>query len=123
MIACELIKKKEFKSVKMKDAYLEACKWVSTNIIAKNNCRNITYRMYKKKQSLLENVIEVEIYAYVEEEEVLSHHCEICKELARGLYMKENRFRCEVCKIEPFMRRLKERIETIKIAVKGEIDI
>lgn len=123
MIACELIKKKEFKGPTMKGAYLEACKWVSTNIIAKNNCHNVTYRMYKKKQSLLENIIEVEIYAYVEEEEVLTHHCDICKELARGLYMKENRFRCEVCKIEPFMKRLKERIETIKIAVKGEIDI
>ena len=123
MLACELIKKKEFKNIRMKDAYLEACKWVSTNIIAKNNCHNITYRMYKKKQSLTENIIEVEIYVYTEESEVLSHHCEICRELARGLYMKENRFRCEVCKIEPFMRRLKEKLESIKTAVKGEIEI
>lgn len=123
MIIGEKIATKDFKAAKMKDAYLEACKWVSTNIVAKNNSNHITYRIIKTKQSALSNIVTAEIYLYVDEEEVHTRHCNICKELAKGLYMKENKFRCEVCKVNPYRERIQKQIEEIRAGIKGVIDI
>jgi hypothetical protein len=36
MLIAEKIISKQFKAKTMKQAYLECCKWISTNIIAKN---------------------------------------------------------------------------------------
>lgn len=47
MIICEKIKEKEFIGGTTKEAYLNACKWLSTNVIAINNSKNITYRFEK----------------------------------------------------------------------------
>lgn len=47
MIICEKIKEKEFIGGTIKEAYLNACKWLSTNVIAINNSKNITYRFEK----------------------------------------------------------------------------
>lgn len=52
MIISEKILEKEFEGKNKKDAYLNCCKWLSTNIIAVNNSRFVTYKIEKKKKNL-----------------------------------------------------------------------
>ena len=57
MLIAEKIIQKQFKAKTMKQAYLECCKWISTNIVAKNNSKNISYSI-KKNESSWNNVFE-----------------------------------------------------------------
>ena len=51
MLIGEKIKEKKFCGANTKDAYLKACKWISSNIIAVNNSNNMTYKIEKLKDN------------------------------------------------------------------------
>lgn len=110
----ERVKEKTFENVTIKAAYLEACKWISTNIIAVNNGENITYSISKVRNKSGRNLIKVVIYITADEKEIADRNCDICKECGRSFYMAENKYRCEVCKMQPYRKRLSDRLKALQ---------
>lgn len=120
MVVGEKLKEKEFKGNNAKDAYLKACKWISSNILAVNNSEHICYRIYKTPTVA---TVKVVIYLYAEEEEVKDRQCDICREMSRNFFMQNNKHKCESCSIPPYRRRLKSRIDGLKEVIKGRIKL
>lgn len=121
MLISEKILEKEFQGRTTKDAYLNCCKWLSTNIIAVNNSKNITYKTEKINTDSWSKTIRLIVYVTADEEEVHERHCNICKEVSGSFFMSKNKYMCEVCKMPPYRRRLKEKLNLIKEALKGKI--
>ena len=121
MLISEKVLEKEFQGRTTKEAYLNCCKWLSTNIIAVNNSKNITYKMEKINTDSWSKTIRLTVYVTADEEEVHERHCNICKEVSGSFFMSQNKYMCEVCKVPPYRRRLKEKLNLIKEALKGKI--
>ena len=121
MLIAEKILEKEFQGRTTKEAYLNCCKWLSTNIIAVNNSKNITYKMEKINTDSWSKTIRLTAYVTADEEEVHERNCNICKEVSGSFFMAQNKYMCEVCKMPPYRRRLKEKLNLIKEALKGKI--
>lgn len=121
MLISEKVLEKEFQGRTTKEAYLNCCKWLSTNIIAVNNSKNITYKTEKINTDSWSKTIRLTVYVTADEEEVHERHCNICKEVSGSFFMSKNKYMCEVCKMSPYRRRLKEKLNLIKEALKGKI--
>ena len=121
MLISEKVLEKEFQGRTTKEAYLNCCKWLSTNIIAVNNSKNITYKIEKVNTDSWSKTIRLTVYVTADEEEVHERHCNICKEVSGSFFMSQNKYMCEVCKVPPYRRRLKEKLNLIKEALKGKI--
>lgn len=117
----EKLFEKEFSGKSAKAAYLECCKWLSTNIIAVNNSENITYRIEKKEVKLWSAIVKLTVYVTADEGEIQQRHCEICREVSSNFFMSHNKHMCESCSVPPYRRRLKTRLESIKNGMKGKI--
>lgn len=113
MLIAEKIIQKQFKAKTMKQAYLECCKWIATNILAENNSKNISYSIKKNESSGI-GCVELEVYIFTDETEVFEHNCDICREFAGAFFNKENKYRCEVCKTPPYRKRLETKLETLR---------
>ena len=113
MLIAEKIIQKQFKAKTMKQAYLECCKWIATNILAENNSKNLSYSIKKNESSCI-GCVDLEVYIFTDESEVFEHNCDICKEFAGAFFSKENKYRCEVCKMPPYRKRLETKLETLK---------
>nr|DAP60030.1 MAG TPA: acetyl-coA carboxylase zinc finger domain protein [Caudoviricetes sp.] len=120
MLISEKIIEKEFSGKNMKEAYLNCCKWVSTNIIAVNNSDNITYSIQKKRTQNTYIVV-LKVYVSADENEVHEKNCAICKEVTHNLFLSENKYMCEGCKIKPYRKRLEDRLKLLKEGMKGKI--
>ena len=112
----EQIIEKQFGGKNMKEAYLNCCKWVSSNIIAKTNSENITYQITKQKDKIM-----LKVYVMVDENEIKERYCNICKEMSNMFYLSENKHKCESCKMMPYRERMKERLKTLRIVVGEKI--
>lgn len=122
MIICEKVKEKEFTGNTTKEAYLKACKWLSTNIIATNNSQNVTYKFEKlDKTGIGTKKVKLILYVSTDEEELKTKHCDICKEVTGAFFMKENKYACEVCRIIPYRERIKKKLKLIKDGLKGTV--
>lgn len=121
MLISEKIITREFIARTQKDAYLKCCKWLSTNIIAKTNSKYITYRIEKAKLDDWNKKIVLTVYVTADEEEIQVRHCEICKEVTGSFFMKQNKHMCDSCKMPPYRRRMKERLDLLKEGLKGVI--
>ena len=121
MLISEKILEKEFQGRTTKEAYLNCCKWLSTNIIAVNNSKNITYKIEKVNTDSWSKTIRLTVYVTADEEEVHERNCNICKEVSGSFFMSQNKYMCEVCKVPPYRRRLKNKLESMKEALKGKI--
>lgn len=121
MLIAEKIMEKEFQSKTMKQAYLDCCKWVSTNIIAVNNSKHITYKVEKVKTDNWEQKILLTVYVVADEEEILERNCNICREVTSSFFMAQNKYMCEVCKVPSYRKRLMEKLKLIKDEMKGKI--
>ena len=113
MLIAEKIIQKQFKAKTMKQAYLECCKWIATNILAENNSKNLSYSIKKNESSGI-GCVELEVYIMTDETEVFEHNCDICREFAGAFFNKENKYRCEVCKTPPYRKRLETKLETLR---------
>lgn len=120
MFVCEKIFEKTFVANKLKEAYLNACKWVSSNIIAINNFKNVTIK-YEKETKKAVNRIKVTGYVMCDEKEILERTCNICKECSSLFYLTENKNKCSSCAIEPYRKREQEKLKNIKEGLKGKI--
>lgn len=120
MVVGEKIKEKEFSGKNAKDAYLKACKWISSNILAANNSEHICYRIYKAPKVATVRVV---VYLYTDETEIHERQCDICREMSRNFYMQNNKYKCENCTLPPYRRRIQLKLENIKQGLKGRLNI
>lgn len=121
MQVSEKILERCFEGKTTKEAYLKCCKWISTNIIAVNNSEHITYKIEKVRTEDFEGKIKLTLYVVIDEEEIIERHCNICKEATGAFFMKQNKYMCETCRMIPYRKRIKEKIELVKEGLKGKI--
>lgn len=102
----EHLMSKKFTGNNMKDAYMKAVKWYSTNVLAKDELRGIQVGFEKDTQS---PTITIHLYVTMEEEEVRQAHCNICKEFHHSFFINEIE-NCNSCNVIGYVRRLEQRI-------------
>lgn len=119
MLISEKLFDKVFEGKTQKEAYLSCSKWVASNIIAKNNCRYITYKA--EKEGAFAGKVKLTVYITVEEEEIFEHNCEICREASSLFYLSGGRHQCDACRIPSFRKRESDRLESIREGLKGVI--
>lgn len=121
LIAGTRIIEKNFQNRTTKKAYLECCKWLSTNIIAVNNSGHLAYRIEKVRDDSMLCTVRLTVYVVEEEEKIQERHCDICREVTGSFFMKQNKYMCETCKMKPYRERVKKRLEALKESLKGVI--
>ena len=121
MLIAEKILEKDFKGKTTKEAYLNCCKWLSTNVIAVNNSEHITYRTEKIETDDWNRTVRLTLYVTADEKEICERNCNICKEVTGSFFMTQNKYMCEICKVPPYRRRLKDKLHLIKEGLKGKI--
>lgn len=126
MLICEKLFEKEFTKKSMKGAYLKCSKWFASNVLAINNSQNILHHIEKvNPKGNIEECAKVRLSVYVcaEETEIKEKHCEICQEVSGAFYMAKRNHMCENCKMLPYRRRMEDKIDTMKKALKGVIGV
>lgn len=104
--------RKSFQGKDMKDAYLKACKWVSTNVISKDELARNTMVHYKKEECQLPTIT-VTLFAIINEAEVRKRHCKICKE-THGLFFINENCNCSWCNSSAYQKRIDEVVKRKK---------
>lgn len=100
--------KKTFYGTSTKDAYMIACKWYATNIIAKDKMHDVQVTYIKG-----DNAVTMILYTSLPEKEVMEQHCECCREMHRSFFINEST-QCDKCSAIGFQRRLEHKM-TVKI--------
>lgn len=113
----EVVYQQDFTGKTMKDAYLKACKWYASNILSKDELHDVQVEYIKDKQY---PSVTMRLFCSVEEQEVKSHHCAICKEVHKNYYMNEN-INCGWCKVSAFHNRIADVMNIKKSYVRGKI--
>lgn len=98
---------KQFTGDNMKEAYLKACKWYATNVLAKDELHNIQVEYEKDKQS---PTVTIHLYVSMEEEVFRQEHCSICKEFHNSFFVNEPN-NCNSCNVSGYQRRLDKSIK------------
>lgn len=91
-----------------KDAYLKACKWYATNIMAKG--LEDTIIVNYKKTSDCEVIMTLSIQLG---QEIKDKHCTICHE-AHSAFFLNNKEDCDRCNMLAFHKRVHESMATKK---------
>ncbi len=97
--------KKSFTASTMKEAYLKACKWYATNILSKDELRDIQVEFEKDKQF---PTVTIHLYAMVNEREIFNQHCLCCKEMHHNFMINENT-NCNICAAAGYQNRLEQK--------------
>lgn len=116
----ENICNKTFVGDSMKDAYLKACKWLSTYIIANpelNNC--LSYKFEKKSTTTLPT-IELILFYSINKDVLSSRHCAICKEVSQSFLMNSEAD-CNNCKYQAFDKRAKQTFKDSSLHTKNKL--
>ncbi len=100
---------KGFSADTMKEAYMIAVKWVSTNIISKDELKDITVS-FKKEMRTLPTII-VGLHMTLNEKELRDRHCEICRETHKTFFINEN-CNCSWCNVGAYQRRMEDMLRT-----------
>lgn len=117
----EKVKEIKFSAGTTKEAYLKCCKWISTNIVAKNNSDYITYKVSKVGDVRYKQDVLLEIFVTVDEQEIQERNCSICQEMSDSFFMSKNKYLCETCKLKPYRKRLYGRLQDIEKGLKGKV--
>lgn len=97
--------KKRFVGSSTKEAYLNACKWVASNVIRIDElARNTSIKYIKEEADEQLPTITVILYAIVNEDEIRERHCKLCKETHSLFFINEN-CNCSWCNTSAYGRR------------------
>lgn len=107
--------KKTFHGTSTKDAYLSACKWYASNIIAKDKFQSVQVEYIKESDGSITMVL----YTSLPEKEVMEQHCTCCKEMHHAFFINEDTH-CDRCSAISFQKRLEQKLST-KIGYYKEI--
>lgn len=113
MKVCEKVYTKVFEGKSKKEAYLNCCKWLSSNVIALNNSKNIVYDI-KKSEKMFDNRVTLTLYISAEEPEIFEQTCRVCEETSGLFYMSQQKHKCESCKINPYRMRMQGKLKLLK---------
>jgi hypothetical protein len=112
MLNADEIMSRKFTGKNMKEAYLKACKWYATNVLAEDELQNILVDYEKVYDEQFPTVI-LHLYASVSADEIKLHHCSICKETHKAFYINEETD-CNWCKINGYYERCNQKMELKK---------
>lgn len=101
--------KKSFTADNMKSAYLSAVKWYSTNVLSKVEFMNVHVQFVKDDKAESPTVT-IHLFSVLDgEQDVMTKHCECCKEMHRSFFINEDTC-CSRCSALSFQKRLEQRI-------------
>lgn len=103
---CKEFARKKFSGETMKDAYMKAVKWFATNVLSKDELRNVKVEFEKDKQF---PTVTVRLSVSVDEREVMNQHCRCCKEMHSAFFINENTS-CSSCSAAAYRRRMTQKI-------------
>ena len=103
---------RKFTGKSMKEAYLKAVKWYASNVMAKDELRNVQVE-YEKVHDEQSPTIILHLYVSLIEEEVRAAHCNICRESHKSFFISEET-NCAWCKIKGYQNRCDQHIEIKK---------
>lgn len=105
--------KKSFTENTMKEAYLKAMKWYSTNVISKAEFANVHVQIVKEKESEFPTIT-LHLFAVQDgEQDVMASHCEKCREMHNSFFINKETD-CNKCNALGFQRRLEQKINVKK---------
>ena len=97
---------KTFNGPTMKDAYLKACKWVATNILADDEIsKDVMWRIIKSKDL---PTVELELYGMVNDSEHVSQFCRSCKQFHTLFYINQQQ-NCNCCNMKAYRSQAEEK--------------
>lgn len=113
MFVQEKIASKKFIGGTSKEAYLKACRWIYDNIYMSQD------ETFKKLEYTIEAMsgeglptCRLTIYVKIEEEEIRDTMCRACEDVHKLFYFN-NVKECATCKLEPYRKRLKDRLGVV----------
>jgi len=97
---------KKFKNEVSKEAYLEACKWISQKLVKNSELNdNLNYKI-KKLESKIPTFI-VEIYLNVDENNTKEMFCKNCHHLYNTFYQLD-KMNCNECKMRAYRKHIED---------------
>jgi hypothetical protein len=106
----------KFTGKNMKEAYLNACKWYATNVISKDEIKDVQVQFEKQNDS---PSIVLRLFVTVDENWLKEEHCKICKEMHRLFYM--NDINCQNCNLAGYQNRGKSLLDVKRDAYKERL--
>lgn len=119
--AAEMLRK-SFSNKDAKVAFLNASKWVATNLIHDEVVRGSTMCKYEKgyDEKTCKYIIIVVVYVSLNEQQAREDHCAICKEVHHSFFINEN-VNCNECKLKAYQSRVDNRLQYLKEHLKERI--
>ena len=108
--------RKVFKGTSIKDAYMKACKWYASNVIAKDKLHNVQVEYIKDAEA---NTVTIVLYAVLSETDVKEQHCQCCKEMLHSFFINEAT-ECSRCSAAGYQRRLEQKL-SVKLSYYKEL--
>jgi len=115
MIAGNKIYEQIFTAGDYKSAYLKACKWYASNVLARNNSECISEHIEKIKGNPSVRLI---LYIIIDVDIIQEKHCEICEEMRGAFFINGNKHACESCALPPFKKRICSKLKSIEQSLK-----
>ena len=100
-----------------KEAYLKACKWIASNIIANDEIsRDVTWKITKENDL---PSVGLKLYAVMNDNEHSNHFCKTCKEFHKLFYINQQQ-NCNGCNMQAYRSQADEKMR-IKKAYKRSL--
>ena len=97
---------KTFNANTTKDAYLKACKWVATNILANDEIsKDVVWKITKIKDL---PSVELELYGLVNDAEHVRQFCGACKQFHTLFYINQQQ-NCNNCNMMAYRSQAEEK--------------
>lgn len=114
MIVCTKIAAKNFVGDSMKSAFLNANKWIGSNILANEKLSaNVNWSMQKIVSDSGLPSVEVTFYVRLEESEMHKRFCERCKEFHCLFYINQQQ-NCNNCNMSAYRAQMAERLRALR---------
>lgn len=115
---------KIFEGYSYKDAYNKSVHWYADNVV-RRELNNVAMKIEKQSPKKNDDVRRVLLVLYVicDEGNEKERNCSICNEMSGHFYMQENKYKCHVCKIVPYRKRLYNRISELKKGVSKILEV
>lgn len=103
--------RKKFENENKKEAYLNACKWLASNIISKQDLGSFTFEIKEKK--VIDGFCFVLILsASVNESELFEGHCTACKTINNNFFHDNEA--CSMCRAKAYRYRIENKLNVRK---------
>lgn len=108
----ELFYKIEFSDKVSKKAYLNACKWLATNVYSKDEFSEyVTVKITKNKERKLPTFT-VKLFITIDEKEMCNEYCGKCKQL-HTIFYSVDKPDCTACKLNGYRYKLHDNIKNL----------